>query len=69
MDLKPGNYQITLFNPETGENLTGEISVVSRLMENKDITMYYTGSATYSVLVHGDDAKVVGAGETAKPIM
>ena len=64
LNLEQGNYVITATNPETGENAANNITIISRLIENRDITKYYRNGTQYTVKVLGDDGKAVGAGET-----
>ena len=40
LNLEQGNYVITATNPETGENAANNITIISRLRENKNITKY-----------------------------
>ena len=41
INLEQGEYVITAMNPETHENAANNISVISRLVENNDLTKYY----------------------------
>ena len=61
--LDVGEYNITSINPVTGESVTKELSVVPRLIHNKDITMDFMDGTYYTVLVIGDDGNPVGEGE------
>ena len=63
INLPAGEYIITAINPETGENTANNITVISNLAENKDITKYYKNATQYTVKVIGADGKAVGAGE------
>ena len=64
INLNQGNYVITATNLETGENAANNITIISRLVENSDITKYYRNATQYTVKVIGDDGNPVGAGET-----
>ena len=64
INLEPGQYVITSMNLETGENAANNVTVISRLIENKDITKYYRNGTQYTVKVIDDTGKAVGAGET-----
>ena len=64
LNLGQGSYVITAMNPETGENAANNITIIARLIENKDITKYYRNATQYTVKVIGDDGKAVGAGES-----
>ena len=64
LNLEQGTYVLTAMNPETGENAANNITIISRLIENKDITKYYRNATQYTVKVIGDDGKAVGAGES-----
>ena len=62
INLAQGEYIITATNPITGENAANNITVISKLVENKDVTKYYRNATQYTVKVLGDDGKAVGAG-------
>ena len=64
INLEAGSYILTAINPENGEMSSNNITVISRLIENRDITKYYKNATQYTVKVIGDDGKAVGAGET-----
>ena len=64
LNLGQGTYVLTAMNPETSENAANNITIISRLIENSDITKYYKNATQYTVKVIGDDGKAVGAGET-----
>ena len=64
INLESGQYVITSMNPETGENAANNVTVISRLIENSDITKYYRNATQYTVKLIGDDGNPVGAGET-----
>ena len=61
--LDVGEYNVTVTNPLTGENKTAKITIVARLLENKDLTKDYMSSKQLTVLAIGDDGNPVGAGE------
>ena len=64
INLNPGTYIITAMNPLTGEQAANNITVLSRITENKDITKYFRNGTQYTAKIIGDDGKAVGAGET-----
>ena len=66
INLPEGEYIITAINPVNGEMAANNITVLSRLVENKDITKYYKNGTQYTVKVLGADGKAVGAGVTVK---
>ena len=66
INLAQGDYVITAFNPETGENTANNITVIPKLVENRDITKYYRNGTQYTVKVIGDDGNPVGAGESVR---
>ena len=61
--LSVGTHDITVVNPVTGEQRTAKVTIVKRLLENKDITMDFMDGTYYVVLAIGDDGKPVGEGE------
>lgn len=58
IDLNPGNYQIIITNPDTGEVNTQNIKVVARITGNKDLTMYYGAGSSYKVRVYDDNGNI-----------
>ena len=63
INLEQGQYIITSMNLETGENAANNVTVISRLIENKELVKYYRNGTQYTVKVIGDDGNAVGAGE------
>ena len=63
INLPAGEYVITAMNPVTGEKAANNITVLSIITENKDITKFYRNETQYTVKIIGDDGNVVGAGE------
>lgn len=63
INLVQGNYIITAMNTETGENCANNITILSRITENTNITKYFKNATQYKVKIIGDDGNAVGAGE------
>lgn len=63
INLNAGDYVLSVFNPETNEKLSAAISVIPRIINNKDISIYYGASSTYKVRVYADDGNFVKSGE------
>ena len=63
INLNPGEYIITSMNLETGDSNANLITVLPKLIENRDITKYYRNATQYTVKVLDDNGKVAGAGE------
>ena len=57
VNLNPGTYTAQITNPGTGEVRTQKISVVKRITQNKDLTMYYGAGKAYNVKVVDDYGK------------
>ena len=64
LNLEQGNYILTAMNPVTGENAANNITIIARLIENRDITKFYRNATQYTVKVLGDDGNPAGAGES-----
>lgn len=62
INLDPGTYNITAFNPVTGENITNTLTIYKILMENSDVVNYFGAKSTYAVRVYGNDGKPIGEG-------
>ena len=63
INLPQGTYIITAINTVTGENCANNITVLSRIVDNHDITKFYKNDTQYTVKLIGDDGNPVGAGE------
>ena len=63
INLIPNTYIITAYNTVTGERTSNNITVLSRLTENKNITMYEKNGTKYTVRVLDETGNAVGAGE------
>ena len=66
INLDYGEYVITAMNPCTGENAANNITVLSLLTENMNLTKYYRNASQYTVKVLGFDGNPVGAGIAVK---
>ena len=66
INLGEGKYIITAMNTVTGENTANNITVLSLITENRDVTKYYRNATQYTVKVLGEDGKAVGAGVTVR---
>ena len=62
--LNVGSYQVTVENPATNEKSLRNVTIVSRITGNKDMTFDYSYSGTYKIRVYADNGQVVGAGES-----
>ena len=62
INLQQGEYIITATNLNTTEMSSNNITVLSRIIENNDLTKFYRNASQYTVKIIGDDGKVVGAG-------
>lgn len=63
INLAQGEYIITAMNLETGESSSNNITVIPRIIENRNITKYFRNATQYTVKLIGDDCNPVGAGE------
>jgi len=64
INLEQGEYIITAMNLQTGEMSSNNITVISRIIENYNLTKYYRNASQYTVKLIGEDGKAVGAGES-----
>jgi hypothetical protein len=60
--LSVGKYNVTVTNVKTGENVTRNLEIVKRIIENKDITLDYKDGTRFKVRAIGDDGEPVGKG-------
>ncbi|WP_458406575.1 Ig-like domain-containing protein, partial [Methanobrevibacter sp.] len=60
--LDVGTYNVTCINPNTGEEITKQLEIVKRIVENNDVTMDFDTGKYYVVRAIGDDGKPVGSG-------
>ena len=58
INLNPGKYSISTTNPVTKQKATNSIFIYLRLMENKNLKMYYGAGKYYNVRAYGDNGKI-----------
>jgi predicted outer membrane repeat protein len=58
VNLDSGKYSFEITNSQTGEVKTQQITVVKRITENKDVTMYYSAGKYYKVKVVDDNGNI-----------
>lgn len=63
INLKPGNYEVSIINPLNGEKIADNIKVLPRIADNKNVVMYFGSGALYKVRVFADNGNPVGAGQ------
>ena len=63
INLPQGKYIITTINSITGEMCANNITVLSNIVENNDITKYYKNATQYTVKIITADGKVASIGE------
>jgi hypothetical protein len=61
--LAVGKYDVQITNTKTHEVLTKSVTIVKRLIKNKDVTMDFADGTCYTVTAIGDDGNPVGKGE------
>ena len=66
LKLPVGSYEITSINPATGEEVTSNVKIVSRITQNNDLTKDYLDSKTFTAKIIGDDGNAVGSGVKVK---
>ena len=62
INLNPGKYVITAYNPITNETISNNIVVLPNIVENHDIVKNYLDSTKFTVRIIGNDGEPVGAG-------
>jgi predicted outer membrane repeat protein len=63
INLLPGEYVITAYNPVSGEMASNNITVLTHFVEHDDLDKVYRTPAPYTVTLRTDDGKIAGAGE------
>ena len=66
INLIPGVYVLTAYNPLNGERISNIVTVISWIVENDDLVKYYKNDSQYVVRILGNNGKPVGAGEIVK---
>lgn len=66
INLNPGQYVLTAFNPDSGEKHTTVITVLSTIIENHDLTKYYRNDSQYSLRLLDEKGNPVGEGVSIK---
>ena len=64
--LPVGAYEVEITNLQTGEVVKHNLTIVKRIVENKDLTMDFLDGSQYVVRAIGDNGQPVGAGEVVK---
>jgi hypothetical protein len=64
-NLSAGNYSITIRNYATGDSISKNLTIVDRIIGNKNVKVDYSYSAVYKIQLFADNGQVVGAGEKA----
>ena len=59
INLNPGNYIITTLNNVTGQELSNNVTVLSKIVENKDLVKYYRNASQYTVKVLDDTGNIL----------
>ena len=62
INLNPETYIITAKNPSTGEQHTNTITVLTNIIEHKDLTKYYKNDSQYRIRILADDGSIAGEG-------
>ncbi|MDO5810488.1 MAG: hypothetical protein Q4Q37_05290, partial [Methanobrevibacter sp.] len=62
--LSPGIYNIEIRNYATGEVATKKVTIVGRIIGNRDINVDYSYGANYKIRLYADNGQAVGAGES-----
>ena len=60
--LKVGTHSVVVISPY-GEQITKKSVIVKRIVNNKNLVMYYDDGSSFKVRVYGDNGKIAGAGE------
>ena len=55
MNFNPATYTVKIINPLNNDTLTRTITVIPRIVENKNIVMYYGANNKYKIRIRGDD--------------
>ena len=63
INLNQGTYTITAINPNTTEQHTNTITVLSKIQENKDLTKYYKNASQYVVKIIDSKGNPAKAGQ------
>ena len=63
INLNPGKYVITVYNTKTREQTANNITVLSSIVDNSDLTKYYRNASQYVVKILDDTGNPVGAGK------
>ena len=65
INLNPGTYIITAYNPNSTEQYSNNITVLSSIVENYDLTKYYKNASQFTFRLLNDQGKPVGEGVSA----
>ena len=63
INLEKGTYILTAINPVTKEMRTNNVTVISLIVENYDITKYFRNGTQFVARIVADNGSYAGAGE------
>ena len=63
LNLEKGKYLLTAINPVTGEMMTNNVTIISKIIENNDVVKYYRNGTQFTARILLDDGSYAGAGE------
>ena len=63
LNLIPGNYILTATNPINDEKISNNITILSTIINNKNIVKYYRNGTKYSVTILENNGQRSGAGK------
>ena len=58
ISLNPGTHEVTVINTVTGEVKNQTVNVISKILNNNDLTMYYGAGKYYKVKILDYDGKI-----------
>ena len=59
LNLEQGTYILTTTNQVTGENVANTVTILPRIINNKDLTKYYKNESQYTFTLVGDNGKPI----------
>lgn len=66
INLNPGEYIITAFNPNSTEMYSNVVTVLPNIVDNENLTKYYKNDSQYVIKLLDDKGNPVGANETVE---
>lgn len=64
LGLDVGEYKVTVSSPLIEQDITRNLKIEKRILNNKDLNVYYNSNQKFKIQIIGDDGKAEGKGKS-----